>query len=354
MENPGIITLFGNLMESTKEDLIKIAGVVGAKIKKTGAKATIAKTISDYILANPKKFLSGLMLHELDMVESICEIKNDDEAVCAPLMANQMSLFNLSIMDVYDTEQDNVEMYDLPVDLKKAIENFIDQEIKEQENNIDDLFRDRVILGHLNFIGFSEYYEFLSLVSDITDESTQEIDSYIHRKFLLSANILDLEDGIVIIKSPFLEDSDVDDLFEKIGENECESHCDYKVPFEEIMEWGNMPYPVSHLGYAQKLLKAMGKIPKLAGISDALLTQYWIDVQLSGDENGAVTAMINDAGIKDISVIKKILPELVNFSDKMPLWAFLGHSLEEVMSSHKGKKGKAMILPLNGIKPKNK
>lgn len=352
MENPGIITLFGNLMESTKEDLIKIAGVVGAKIKKTGAKATIAKTISDYILANPKKFLSGLMLHELDMVESICEIKNDDEAVCAPLMANQMSLFNLSIMDVYDTEQDNVEMYDLPVDLKEAIKDYVDDEIKDQEDNLNDTMRERFILAQLNLMGLAEYENFILLVADMMEEEAHEVDNYIHRKFLLSSNIIDEGEGLVIIKSPFLRDEDVEDLFEMMDEHESESHCNYKIQLEDMLEWGNMPYPVSHLSYAQKLLKAFGKIPNMAGISDALLTQYWIDIQLTGNVSGAISMMVGDAGIKDSDKINEMLPEFVKFANKMPRWAFLGHSSEEIMSSHKRKKGKAMILPLNSRKPR--
>lgn len=354
MENPGIITLFGNLMEATKEDLIKIASVVGAKIKKSDAKAPIAKAISDYILTNPKKFLSGLMLHELDMVKSICEIKKHDESVYAPLMADQMSLFRLSIMDIYDTQQDNVEIYDLPTDLKEAIKDYVDDEIKDQEDNLNDTMRERFILAQLNLMGLAEYDNFILLVADMMEEDTHEIDNYIHRKFLLSSNIIDEGEGLVIIKSPFLRDQDVEDLFEMMDEHESESHCDYKIQLKDMLEWGNMPYPISHLSYAQKLLKALGKIPNMAGISDALLTQYWEDIQLTGDVSNAISTMVGDAGIRDIKLINAMLPEFVKFANKMPRWAFLGHSSEEVMSGHKGKKDKAMIMPLNGVKPKNK
>ena len=346
-DNP---TLYDNLMESNKEDLIQIAGVVGAKVKKTGAKTLIAKSISDFILANPKKFLSGLMLHELDLVKSICEIKNNDEAVCAPLMEDQMSLFNLSIMDIYDTEEDNIEMYDLPVDLKKAIDDHIGLEIKRQEDNIDDFFKERAILANLNLIGVAGYDEFVSLIADMTDESPRDIDNYIHHKFLLASNVIDQGDGIVLIKSPFLDEEYVDDIFQMMDENEHKCHCDFKAPVEEIMEWGNMPYPVSHLGYAQKLIKAIGKISDKEDIPDALLTQYWIDIQLTGDVSGAISMMIANAGINDCDKINEMMPEFVKFANKMPRWAFLGHSSEEIMSSHKGKKGKAMILPLNSRK----
>lgn len=318
MENPGIITLFGNLMEATKEDLIKIAGVVGAKVKKTGTKATIAKTINNYILANPKKFLSGLMLHELDLVKSICEIKNNDEAVCAPLMEDQMSLFNLSILDIYDTEEDNIEMYDLPVDLKEAIGNHIDPEIKRQEDTIDDFFKERAILADLNLIGVAGYDEFVSLIADMTDESPRDIDNYIHRKFLLASNVIDQGDGIVLIKSPFLDEEYVDDIFQMMDENEHKCHCDFKAPVE-MMEWGNMPYPVSHLGYTQKLIKAIGKVLEKEDVPDALLTQYWMDIQLTGDVSGAISMMIANAGINDCDKINEMMPEFVKFANKMPM-----------------------------------
>lgn len=115
-----------------------------------------------------------------------------------------------------------------------------------------------------------------------------------------------------------------------------------------------MPYPVSHLSYAQKLLKAMGKIPKMAGISDALLTQYWIDIQITGDVSSAISMLVSDSGIRDVGLINKMLPEFMKFANKMPRWALLGHSVEEVSSKHKGTKGKAMIMPLNGGKPTGK
>lgn len=347
-------TLVENLMKASKQDLIKTANVVGAKIKKTWNRADIAKATSNFILDNPKKFLSGLMLHELDMVKSICEIKNKDEAVCAPQMAHQMSLFRLSIMEIYNTAHDNVEMYDLPIDLKKAIEGYVDAEIKDQEDNLEDLMRERFILSHLNFIGVAAYDDFVSLIAEMTEGNMQDIDNYIHRKFLLSSNIIDEGEGILIIKSPFLGDDDIEDIFEMMDEHESECDCDFKMPFEEMMQWGNMPYPVSHLSYAQKLLKAMGKIPNMAGISDALLTQYWVDIQLTGNVNEAISMMIGDAGIIDISLINKMLPEFIKFANKMPRWALLGHSAEEVMSKQKGKKRRAVILPLNGGTPKNK
>lgn len=71
-------------------------------------------------------------------------------------MAHQMSLFRLSIMEIYNTEHDNVEMYDLPMDLKKAIEGYVDAEIKDQEDNLEDLMRERSILANLNLVIFKK------------------------------------------------------------------------------------------------------------------------------------------------------------------------------------------------------
>ena len=226
----------------------------------------------------------------------------------------------------------------------------MDDEIKDQEENLNDTMRERFIMAQLNLMGLAEYDNFISLVADMMEEDTHEIDNYIHRKFLLSSNIINEGEELVIIKSPFLRDQDIEDLFEMMDEHESECHCDYMIQLEDMLEWGNMPYPVSHLSYAQKLLKAIGKIPNMAGISDALLTQYWEDIQVTGDVSEAIATMVGDAGIKDSDKINAMLPEFVKFANKMPRWALLGHSSEEIMNSHKGKKGKAMILPLNSRK----
>ena len=151
-----------------------------------------------------------------------------------PLMAHQMSLFRLSVMEIYNTEHDNVEMYDLPMDLKKAIEGYVDAEIKDQEDNLEDLMRERSILANLNLIGIAGYNEFVSLIAEMTEGNIQDIDNYIHRKFLLSSNIIDEGDGILIIKSPFLGDDDIEDIFEMMDEHE--SDCEYTMPFEEMLE----------------------------------------------------------------------------------------------------------------------
>lgn len=68
------------------------------------------------------------------------------------------------------------------------------------------------------------------------------------------------------------------------------------------------------------------------------------------DYEDAIRNAISIGG--DSDKINEMLPEFVKFANKMPRWAFLGHSSEEIMSGHKGKNGKAMILPLNGRKPR--
>lgn len=49
-------------------------------------------------------------------------------------------------------------------------------------------------------IGIAGYNEFVSLIAEMTEGNIQDIDNYIHRKFLLSSNIIDEGDGILIIK----------------------------------------------------------------------------------------------------------------------------------------------------------
>lgn len=329
----GTVSLKEALLDGTKNELIRTAKVLGAPCSAKMKKGEIAECVSKFVLEDPDRFLSGLFLFELDLVDQICNI-DSRHCITGPIMDFQQSLYKMNILLEFENgDGSSLKIgYDLPYDLKRALKGHIKEAINR--DNEEDHVPIVLAMALLNIYGFLPFQALESILEDFP--SYNKKDSVLRSKYLFKFGTHSVIDDTNIICSPFLDYETLLNHTELFGNRESEANFTLLDDIK-MFKWGQMPFPVMSVHCAQPVLKQLRKILPGVGTAEGLLTNYWAYAQTAESPSQSLRYILAELDMP-ISKIEPILQPLIEFANKMPRWKFSGNSSEDMYRSHSGKK----------------
>lgn len=320
------------LNDAYKVELKECAETLGLHLPSAAKKSEFVEAIAQYVLNSTQEFLQGLTQNELNMLELLCD-NEDGPTLEGPLQIQQQVLYKLHLMECEPADDEGMA-YTLSIsdELCDAIKGIIKE---ENERRTDDEFvMERCILSVLNLFGVMPLPSMIDLISRSFDKRPKEVADFLHKRYLLKYNTFSLKPGFDICTSPFLDLEDVLKLTEKMMEHkEVELKQDFSQ--EELLAWGEMPYPVENVEIAQPLIKALTPLMPNKGFALAIITEYWATCQLSDNPSEPIRQLFATVNLKSPKDIMRIMNALTDFNNHMPRWEFLGHSATEARQDDK-------------------
>lgn len=313
------------LLRNTKDDLIRMAEILGIRIAKSKKKSELSKVIADVILLQPLVLLTKLSAKEVSKLNEIV-LSEKHYATYNPDSLSD-SLYEIGLTDIYTTKDLLFEVVysDLNEALTPVIGNFA-----KSSHYKDKYRREQLVLGLINIYGVlwleeieKLYYKYESTISSVSFAETVS-GSY----FLIFLEVKDNKGQNTIYVAPSLEDLEAAIL--DIKGRKSILKADFTL--EEVMAAGDFNFPTPPIKKTDKIYTLLKEMGKSQSEADQWISGFWISVNQEKDLNHILREL--SIFFSDTAGMDKAISIVIDFANRLPKWILKGNSSEEIFLKH--------------------
>ncbi|OCW95740.1 hypothetical protein A9168_00100 [Macellibacteroides sp. HH-ZS] len=313
------------LLRNTKDDLIRMAEILGIRIVKSKKKSELAKVIADVILLQPLVLLTKLSFKEVSKLNEIV-LSEKHYATYNPDSLSD-SLYEIGLTDIYHTKDRFFEV--IYSDLNEALTPIIG-DFAESSHYKDKYRREQLVLGLINIYGVlwleeieKLFYKYESQKSSVSFVET------VSGSYLLS--ILEVKDAKG--QNTIYVASSVEDLEATIlGIKERKLILKSEFTLEEVMAAGDFNFPIPPLKKTDKIFTLLKEMSKSQYETDQWISEFWCILNQEKDLNHILSEL--SIFFPDSVRMDKAISIVVDFANSLPKWILRGSSSEEIFMKY--------------------